>query len=76
MTYDRRVEVDAYDLLRDSEQALYKPVFGIVDCDISPWCNGGDLCNDGIPDTRGYNVCGLDVHNPICLLYTSDAADE
>ena len=65
MVYDRRLEVEDYDLLRDSDQVIYKPIFGIVDCDISPWCNGGELCGDGVPDIRGYNVCGIDVHNPI-----------
>ena len=63
--YSRRVEVVDFNLLSDDEQAYYMPIFGVVNCDTYPWCPGGDLCDDGIPDIRGYNVCGADVHNPI-----------
>ena len=63
--YTRRVETEEFSLMTDSEQMYYSPIYGIVDCDTYPWCPGGDLCDDGIPDVRGYNVCGQDIHNPI-----------
>ena len=84
IVYDRRLEVSDYDLLKDTDQDVYKAVFGVVNCDIFPWCNGGELCDDGIPDIRGYNICGLDVHNPIagpdalgdCEAYIDDTNQE
>ena len=55
------ITVDAYGLLPDSDQLNYSPIYDVVDCDASKW--GGN--EDGIPDIRGYNVCGTDVHNLI-----------
>ena len=58
---DSRITVDVYSLLPDLDQLSYSPVFSVVDCDDSRW--GGN--EDGVPDIRGYNVCGTDVHNLI-----------
>ena len=66
--YTRRIEVDEFAISTDTEQTYYSPIYGIVDCDISPWCTSGDICidsGDECVNCRGYNVCGQDVHNPI-----------
>ena len=53
-----QISVGEYISSSDLDQLDYSPIYGVVDCDEAAW--GGNA--DGIPDIRGYNVCGYDPH--------------